>query len=75
MQKKPHMIIGENRLFVYADSTCSGLRYGRPTWEFATYTVKEFVEIALGIRSQQLKSTADLRLFQPYVQTKRFGFY
>ena len=55
-----------NRLFVYADSTCSGLRYGRPTWEFATYTVKEFIEIALGIRSQQYKTTADINFLKPY---------
>jgi Fe-S-cluster containining protein len=64
-----------SRLFVYADSNCSGLKYGRPTWEFTTYTVKEFIEIALGIRNQQIKSTADLGLLQPYVQLRRPNFY
>jgi Fe-S-cluster containining protein len=62
-----------NRLFVYADSNCRGLRYGRPTWEFMTYTVKEFVEIAMGTRSQQFKSTANLGLSQPYAQPRKFG--
>ncbi|MEM2104699.1 MAG: YkgJ family cysteine cluster protein [Candidatus Bathyarchaeia archaeon] len=47
-------------LYVYADSTCTGLRYGRPAWELATQTISEFVEIALGIRSDQHKSSANI---------------
>jgi len=53
---------GGKRLYVYADSNCKGLIYGRPTWEFATQTVKEFVEIAIGTRREQLKTTARLCL-------------
>jgi Fe-S-cluster containining protein len=51
---------GENRLFVYADSTCSGLRYGKPTWEFSNHILKEFIEIALGFRIEQYKTTANI---------------
>jgi Fe-S-cluster containining protein len=51
---------GENRLFVYVDSTCSGLRYGKPTSEFADRTLREFIEIALGLRSNQYKTTANI---------------
>lgn len=63
---------GENELFVYADSTCRGLRYGNPTWDFTSHTLREFVEIASGLRTEQYKSTGDLGFFQPYTQLKRF---
>jgi len=52
--------IGDGRVFVYADSMCNGLSFGSPTPEFATCTVKEFVEIAAGLRSYQLKSTSSI---------------
>ncbi len=52
--------LGENRLFVYADPMCRGLRYGAPTYEFANFTLKEFVEIAAGLRSYQLKTTSNV---------------
>jgi Fe-S-cluster containining protein len=53
---------GENTFFVYADPMCHGLRYGSPTLEFASYTVKEFVEIAMGVRGRQLKTTSNVGL-------------
>jgi hypothetical protein len=53
---------GENKLFVYADPLCHGLRFGTPTLEFANYTVREFVEIALGLRTYQLKTTSNIGL-------------
>ena len=53
---------GEHRLFVYADPMCRGLRYGSPTPEFCTYTLKEFVEVALGLRAYQLKTTSSMSL-------------
>jgi Fe-S-cluster containining protein len=53
---------GENRFFVYVDSACSGLRYGKPRGEFVSYTLREFVEIALGFRSVQRMSTANIGL-------------
>jgi len=53
---------GENKLFVYADHNCHGLRFGTPTSDFANYTVREFVEIAAGIRTRQLKTTSNIGL-------------
>ena len=61
---------GGNKFFVYADSTCSGVRYGKPTPEFANYTLKEFAEIALGIRHNQFKTTANIGFLSPYVRPK-----
>ena len=46
-----------NRFYVYADTMCSGLRYGTPTWEFRGKTVREFTELALGLRQVQCKTT------------------
>ena len=60
----------ENELFVYADSTCSGLRYGNPTWDFTSHTIKGFIEIALGLRSEQFKTTAHVNLLQPYAKLR-----
>jgi Fe-S-cluster containining protein len=51
---------GEHKLFVYADPMCRGLRYGSPSFVFSNYTVKEFVEIALGLRTYQLKTTSNI---------------
>ncbi len=59
---------GGNKFFVYADSVCSGLRYGEPTWEFTNYVLKEFVEIALGRRNGQSKTTANIGFLRPYVR-------
>lgn len=53
-----------NRLYVYADPMCPGIRYGKPTYEFANSTLREFVEIALGVRRTQYKTTADLGFLQ-----------
>lgn len=51
------------RLYVYADPSCVGLRWGNPNPEF-TYTVlPEFIDLALGQRRKQHYSTA--RLFHP----------
>lgn len=50
---------GRDSVFIYADPMCNGLRYGMPTWEFASHTLKEFVEIAMGLRTSQYKTTAN----------------
>jgi Fe-S-cluster containining protein len=55
----------EKKLFIYADSMCSGLRYGKPIWNFTNCTLKEFIEIALEIRSGQYKTTANIDFLQP----------
>lgn len=51
---------GDNQLFIYADPMCNGLRYGSPTLQFANSTLKEFVQIAGGLRSTQLKTTSNI---------------
>jgi hypothetical protein len=53
-------LFGEGKLFIYVDSMCNGLRYGNPTLEFANHTIKEFVEIALGICDIQLRTTSNI---------------
>lgn len=57
---------GKDSVFIYADSMCNGLRYGMPAWEFANHTLKEFVEIAMGLRNNQRKTTASVDLRKPY---------
>lgn len=64
---------GGRKLFIYADAMCCGLRYGSPTWEFNFLTLREFVELALGTRQAQRKTTSDL-VFAPYSQVQRFRF-
>jgi Fe-S-cluster containining protein len=48
---------GGKKLYIYADGNCSGLRYGPPTWEFSSLTLKEFAAIALGFCPTQHSST------------------
>lgn len=45
------------KLYIYADAMCNGLRYGTPRWDFRYTTIKEFAELALGIRQLQYKTT------------------
>ncbi len=48
--------------FIYVDSECAGLNFGKPIPEFAYKTLPEFIEIALGLREKQLNSTAKINL-------------
>ncbi|MEM3627299.1 MAG: YkgJ family cysteine cluster protein [Candidatus Bathyarchaeia archaeon] len=72
---------GGKTMFVYADSTCRGLSYGVPTWEFTNQTLREFVEIAIGICREQYKSTANvlfpqIQLFpQPQTRLRSLNFH
>jgi Fe-S-cluster containining protein len=50
---------GDNIFFVYSDSACKGLIYGKPTWGFYNNTLREFIETALGHRTKQHKTTAN----------------
>lgn len=56
---------GSARLYVYGDSMCSGLRMGTPTWDFRYKTIKEFTELALGLKQLQHKTTR-YSLNRPY---------
>jgi Fe-S-cluster containining protein len=48
---------GGMRLYIYADTMCSGLHCGTPTWDFQHATLREFTELALGFRQVQYKTT------------------
>lgn len=52
--------VGNNKVFVYVDPACHGVRFGAPTYEFANSTLREFVEIAAGLRAHQLKTTSNI---------------
>lgn len=60
--KEAEFPIGESRVFVYVDPMCNGLTLGLPTFDFANYTVKEFVEIAAGLNNHQVKTTSSMSL-------------
>ena len=47
-------------LFIYVDSACTGVRFGVPTQYFTYSVIPEFIEVALGVRQKQFKSTAIL---------------
>ncbi len=51
-----------HKLYVYVDTMCSGVRLGTPSWDLRYVVVKEFVELALGIRDVQYKSTRPVEL-------------
>jgi len=53
-----------NKLYIYADTMCNGLRYGAPTWDFRYTTVREFAELALGVRQVQYKTTRTVTPWQ-----------
>jgi Fe-S-cluster containining protein len=59
-------LFGDSKLFVYADPMCNGLRLGTPTLEFAGSVLKEFVEIAAGLRKNQFKTTSNFWFAQSY---------
>lgn len=56
---------GEGKLFIYVDSMCNGVTYGNPIWEFANQTLKEFIEIAMGMRNVQARTTGRTRVYAP----------
>jgi len=47
-------------LYIYVDPFCPGIKWGRPTPAFVANTLREFVEIALGVRVEQEHTTAKL---------------
>jgi len=62
------------RLFVYVTPLCLGIRWGSPTQEFVYGTMREFVDIALGVCEKQFYTTAQLekRVFsQDYFTLRR----
>lgn len=72
--KDAFYLFDDRKLYVYVDSNCSGIVYGQPSLAFETQTLREFVELALGMREEQTKSTANIRFTQgPYVSNHPGG--
>lgn len=53
------------KLFIYADPSCPGLRWGNPAHEFAHTILPEFINLATGTRKKQFYSTSRLTPSQP----------
>ena len=47
-------------LYVYVDPFCPGLKWGSPTPAFVSTVLREAIEIALGIRTEQEHTTSKL---------------
>ena len=69
-QEAAYPIFGD-KLFIYADTTCQGLSYGYPRWEFSKLALKEFVELAAGTRANQLRTTASCGASWPPIRRFR----
>lgn len=65
---------GKNSLFVYADSTCNGLKLGKPTLEFTYLTLREFVEVAVGLCNNQFRTTRRVSMPQRYMDMMVSGY-
>lgn len=50
---------GEN-IYIYVDTKCRGIVYGKPSNHFVKKVLPEFVEIAFNERDEQVYSTANL---------------
>ncbi len=51
---------GGETFYIYLDSTCRGIVYGKPSQTFIKKVIPEFIEIALDQRNEQVYSTANL---------------
>jgi hypothetical protein len=51
---------GEENLYIYVDTKCEGIIYGKPSNHLIRNILPEFVEIALDTREEQVYSTANL---------------
>ena len=47
-------------LYIYVDPFCPGIKWGVPTPSFVSSVLKEAIEIALGIRTEQEHTTSKL---------------
>jgi hypothetical protein len=56
---------GGKRVYAYVDPMCNGVRYGSPTWEFAHRTLREFVEVAMGLCNVQSRTTGNAGRLSP----------
>jgi len=74
---RPHQAVytfDSRRFFIYVDPSCMGLTWGDPTPEFTYGTLREFVEIALGLCEKQFHTTAQLekgRFLREHLTSRR----
>ncbi|MEM1990144.1 MAG: YkgJ family cysteine cluster protein [Candidatus Bathyarchaeia archaeon] len=60
-----------HRFYVYVDSFCPGIYWGPPSAELIYKVIPEFIEIALGIRQEQIYSTMQMPSNIFILKTKR----
>jgi Fe-S-cluster containining protein len=61
----------DREFFIYVDHACTGLRFGRnPSDQLVSKTIPEVVEIALGLREEQLYSTSRISSYLGYMRAK-----
>ena len=60
----------DRNFFVYVDSACAGLSWGKPTQEFTYRTLSEFIEIALGLLEKQFRSTSKIQYGPRYCEIR-----
>ena len=53
-----------NDFYIYVDPACTGLSWGKPVPEFKYRTLPEFIDVAVGLRKQQLHSTSKIQCRQ-----------
>lgn len=51
--------------YIYLDSACEGIVYGRPCGNFVERTIPEFIELSLDSRERQIYSTGNLPFYPP----------
>jgi len=51
--------VWKKKFFIYVDPLCAGIKWGTPG-EFMLKTIREFLEIGLGVRKKQYYSTANI---------------
>ena len=47
--------------YIYVDSACTGLSWGKPTPELMYRVLPEFIDVAIGLRKQQFYSTSKIQ--------------
>ncbi len=63
------------KLYIYADQSCPGLTWGSPETNFFRTTLTEFIELALGLRKNQVNSTSKMPLYPRYVKLRRLKVF
>lgn len=53
--------------FIYVDSACTGVSWGRPMPEFKNNILPEFVDVAVGLCRRQFHSTSKIHQVTPLV--------